>query len=305
MTDTPRATPDPARRSGPKLARHLSRCVPCRGSLDALAAQANVLAVLGELPPRADGRRETLVERTLRVTADEGREVLADYLYHLARACLEVAVSGQSRTRDPVLHPSPGVARCTSMVRKLEARGSLGKQDPQGNQLLNAVDGPGSIKQAEASLEVLKSLEGPSARARFLSARCAMFREDHGRAIAILTPMLELTVPGWLWLGIRWHLMCALLRSGRAAEALHVGQQALKSRPDDHTLLYNLATAHATLGDVRKFDQVVGLFAATPSVAGGQDWPSIIALDAEWFAARTHRDKEQIVRAFAHHGGAR
>jgi tetratricopeptide (TPR) repeat protein len=229
--------------------------------------------------------------------------VLADYVYHLARACLEVAAASQTRTRDPALYPPPGVAQCSAMVKKLDSRGSFAEQISQKTQLLEAISGTGSIRQSESCIEVLRKLEGRSARADFLSARCSLLREDYARVVEILTPMLGMNVPGWLWLAIRWHLMSAFLRSGRASEALKIGQQAVKVRPEDRSLLYNLATAHASLGDEQGFDRVVTQFATSAAVDDGRNWRGIIELDADWFAARIDRSKEQILRAFAHTGG--
>lgn len=282
-----------ALRSAPRLARHLARCAPCKESLDVLAAQGDALMRLGQ----AD-RSSRMVDRVLGACAEDGRELVADLLYEMARACLALAPEDKPEdesTKSPaialVAMPSElasSIHRTASRIPSLKEVGDLlPSRNPSTQE---------AATLAKTCLAVLERVEGRSARRRYLEGRTAHYCGMNAEAIERLTPMLDEALPTWLWRNVRYSLMAALIRHGNAEAAARIGEVSLRTRPDDRMLLFNTATAYVSLGHHEAFDQKCRLFSASRAdIDEGLDfWDAFLEDETRWIAARLGRDRTAL-----------
>jgi hypothetical protein len=157
-----------------------------------------------------------------------------------------------------------------------------------------------AAKAARSCLAFLERVEGATGRQRFSEAYVAQVEADHDRVIELLKPMHEEPLPEWLWLGVRWALMAAYLRSERPREALSIGEQALQTCPSDRMLIFNTAAAFASLGDGDGFDRMCQRLSTSRAQCEDPGWwQSFVSDEANVMAVELGRSRESILRSLA------
>ncbi len=304
----PSAKPNDARGSAPRLARHLARCAPCRDGLDAMSAQSHVLGRLGRGKSTAAGEGEAgadgehhLVAEVLEACAEDGREKVADLLYEMACACRSLIpedLKPGEVTKSPDWVEKLPVdvlgATATQMCGRVPNEGIASEEIPA------SIPNPTNAASAARScLALLEQIEGSTGRRRVLEAGILQSEERFLEVIDALEPMLMESLPEWLWLGVRWHLTAALLRTRQFEKAAGVGEAALSARPNDRSLIFNTASAYAFLGDGNSFDRTCAEFSSCE--AGMEDldwWRALIADEAQELAAELGRTRQEILESF-------
>jgi len=249
------------------VAGHVAGCAPCNSALELLQTQRDAVHYLSE--PAGDQPPQAAVEHILAESARAGREKLADLLYELAKACLIVLPDLKRRVERRV---EPRDAPIVSgELRAINSRlddadasidvTPVPQTTPEEDRALGV---------ARSCLTILENVEGKTERCCLAVSQLLIFENKPQKAESVLDSLLDSDAKLVHRELVQRNRMLSLIRQERCEEAVEIGLASLKDHPNDCVFLYNLAVAHAHLGDRPQFESVCAALGKHIGIEGPQ-----------------------------------
>ncbi|HEX5010664.1 MAG TPA: hypothetical protein VFY71_09695 [Planctomycetota bacterium] len=227
---------------------HVPACHPCTTSLTVIAAQRDAIRHLTAEPGG------TAVEYLLERGAKAGERKLADLVYELAKACVEVAHDLERRLRMADHPRTRGVV--FSEVRQAAARNTRSNAQALASRLPSeSAPGERAVAASVSCLAILRELEGESERFGLTEAVLLIASDRAGEAEKRLHRLVSRPLTPVNRKFALWNLTWALLEQGKYTEVVSVGSDALREVPGDWSINFNLASACAWLRDLSGFER--------------------------------------------------